>query len=375
MKLRYIANVRLPTEKAHGLQIMSMCAAFAAVGAEVELLIPDRFNKIAGDPFEYYGVPRVFSISRLKTIDFTRYENILGSAAYWLQTWSFAQAALKDARKNPAAVYYHRDEYAFKRFAEAGEPSVWELHIVPNHLPRYRRALAAAKKIVVITRGIAEDLIAAGVPAEKILVAPDGADLAKFQNLPDHSAARAALGLPPEKIIALYTGQLFPWKGVDALVEAAAGLPREILVVIVGGGAGRLQELKARAEAAGASVLFVGQVKHDQIPLYLAAADFAVIPNSGKEEISHRYTSPLKLFEALAAGRPIIASDLPSLREVLDSTTAIFTPPDNPAALGQAIIALAADPARRAALSAAARAQSHQYDWTARARNIIEAIK
>ena len=69
-KLVYIANARIPTEKAHGIQIMKMCEAFSAQVVDVELVLPRRLNRIKENPFDYYGVKKNFKITKLPTIDF-----------------------------------------------------------------------------------------------------------------------------------------------------------------------------------------------------------------------------------------------------------------------------------------------------------------
>ena len=71
MKLIYLADIRLPTEKAHGIQIMKMCEAFAIQGIEVELMVPRRKNPIAEDPFCYYGVKKIFKINKISSLDFS----------------------------------------------------------------------------------------------------------------------------------------------------------------------------------------------------------------------------------------------------------------------------------------------------------------
>jgi glycosyltransferase involved in cell wall biosynthesis len=102
----------------------------------------------------------------------------------------------------------------------------------------------------------------------------------------------------------------------------------------------------------------------------LAAASIVVLPNTASA-ISDRYTSPLKLFEYLAMGRAIVASDLPSIREVLtDGVTASLVPSGDPVALAGALRALANDPARAAALGAEARRLAPRYTWSARAATI-----
>ena len=371
MKLRYIANVRLPTEKAHGIQIMSMCAAFADSGAEVELVVPTRTSDITADPFEYYGVKRNFTIRTVPTpqphdLPLT----LLTRLSYLRARFAFARRVLKDARARPADVYYHRDELSFRAFGKAGLPGIWEIHDMPRHMMLYRQALARAPFVVAITNGLKQALEAAGVPAGKILIEPDGADTERFANAAAGDV-REKLGLGGSDVLVTYTGSLLPWKGVSALAMAAEKLPQNAYLLIVGGDGAALEELRAGMVLRGVRGSAIGRVAPSDVGAYVTASDIIVIPNSGKTQISREYTSPLKLFEALAAGKAIVASDLPSLREILDGDTAILVPPDDPQALAAALSSLSADPARRAALGKAAAQKAAHYDWRARAARIL----
>lgn len=374
MNLRYLANIRVPTEKAHGIQIFSMCAALASVGVSVELVVPNRRSPLTDDPFVYYGVKQNFAVRRLSTGDVTWLQPYLGRFAFWLQTISFAIMALVDAYRHPAAVYYHRDEVTFLLFALFGLPSVWEMHRVPNHLWVYRRAMGQAKMLVVITQGIADALQEHGVRGDTVFVAPDGVDRERFTDVSPRDQIRARYGWGVDACVVLYTGQFYAWKGVDTVIAAAQNLPSNVHVVLVGGGGGRSEEMMQMNTALGGRVFFVGQVSPHLVPAYLAAADIVLIPNSAREEISRRYTSPLKVFEALAAGKAMIVSDLPSLREVLDDTCAVFVPADNAPALARAIADLAKDFDRRVALGAAAAVRSQSFTWTGRAARIVEQL-
>ena len=89
MKILYIANIRLPTEKAHGIQIMNMCEALANLGHKVELVTPWRFNFIKSNPFDYYGVEKNFKITKLPSLDLVRF----GRIGFWVQSASFAKIA------------------------------------------------------------------------------------------------------------------------------------------------------------------------------------------------------------------------------------------------------------------------------------------
>jgi glycosyltransferase involved in cell wall biosynthesis len=122
-------------------------------------------------------------------------------------------------------------------------------------------------------------------------------------------------------------------------------------------------------------VVMLGQKDYaTELPRYLKAADVAVLPNTAREEISRICTSPLKLFAYMASGAPLVASDVPALREVISERSAVFVAPDDPAALAGGIRALAEDPARAAALAAVAKEDARQYTWEKRAERILSFI-
>jgi glycosyltransferase involved in cell wall biosynthesis len=119
-----------------------------------------------------------------------------------------------------------------------------------------------------------------------------------------------------------------------------------------------------------------GFVPPTQVPTYLAAADVLVLPNTAKAAISRLYTSPLKLFEYMAAQRPIVASDLPSLRDILTPQhNAVLVTPDDPTALAAGIAQVLADPHLAERLTRQAAEDVKQYSWEQRATRIWQFIQ
>src|SRR5690606_26879499 len=120
-------------------------------------------------------------------------------------------------------------------------------------------------------------------------------------------------------VVVAYAGHLYPWKGVDVLIRALAAVP-DVQGLIVGGHPAEAD--RARVEQLAGSlglasrITFTGHLPPSEVAPRLAAASMLVLPNTASA-ISERYTSPLKLFEYLAMGRPIVASDLPAIRAVL----------------------------------------------------------
>ncbi|OGH64463.1 MAG: hypothetical protein A2821_03000 [Candidatus Magasanikbacteria bacterium RIFCSPHIGHO2_01_FULL_41_23] len=334
MKIIYCVTVRLPTEKAHGLQIMKTNAALVQSGAKVELVIPDRTNPITVDPFVFYGVEKTFSITKLKCPDLIT-NNRLGLVGYWLQSYLFVRAIRRHCDfKN--IILYTRDLPLAFWFTKINAPLFYEIHSLPKNITFvHRRAWRKARGIIVISDGLRAELIAAGMASEKIIVVRDSVDVAQFQNVPSKNDCRDQLGIPLDQKVAVYTGHLYGWKGADTLARAGKLLAGENIHTYVVGGTDA-EIVTFRAEFSSRFVHVIGRRDHNEMPRWLAAADVLVIPNSAKYKIGAVYTSPLKLFEYMAAGRPIVATAVPALREVLGEN-AIFAEADNPDSIAAAI--------------------------------------
>lgn len=246
---------------------------------------------------------------------------------------------------------------------------VYELHDFPGRMaPLYHLLFARARLIIATNEWKARELERRfGIPARKVVMERNGVDLDRFAPH-DKAAARRALGIAPDARIALYGGHLYGWKGVDALAEAASLVP-EAELYVVGGTERDLERFRARHSAP--NIRAVGHRPHDEMPHWLAAADALILPNTAKEEISARYTSPMKLFEYMAAGRPIVASRLPSITEVLSEETGYLVDPDSPKALAAGIRAALQDDGAR---PARARALAERLSWAARAERILAHI-
>jgi glycosyltransferase involved in cell wall biosynthesis len=222
---------------------------------------------------------------------------------------------------------------------------------------------------VAISEGVEEDLIELGVDPRCIRVAHDGVDPRRFANPPTRAVARAALDLEEREHLVVYTGGLMEWKGVDGILAAARLLP-DVQFVIAGGMDADVARLRGLASGLP-NLRLDGFQPTDRVPLYLAAGDLGLVPNRSTPAISARYTSPLKVFEAMAAGLPLVCSDLPSLRALLSNEEAEFVAPDDGQALAKGIERLLTDGDRRSRLAAAMAARAPQHSWQARARQLL----
>lgn len=222
-------------------------------------------------------------------------------------------------------------------------------------------------RIVAITRGIKQALEdQLGFDTKDILVAPDGVHLDTFDIRIGKEDARKMLGIKGNTVI-MYTGVFHPWKGVDTLLKAAEIIP-EFSFIIVGGEKKDIDRINS--QYCLGNVKIIEKQPHREIPYYLKAADILVIPNSACAPISVKYTSPIKLFEYMASRRPIVASDLPSLREIISDNCAVFFQPDDPISLAESLRDLAASKKRMEVLAMNAFNEVRQYSWSSRILSI-----
>lgn len=368
-KIFYIATVRLPTEKAHGLQIVQTCAAFKQNGVEVELVIPKRQNAISATPFAYYGLPANFTVTTLPSLDLVNIPKI----GFWLTSRLFF-SKIKNYLKNTKEVLYTRDHLIAAQLANKGYRYFFEIHSLPNELnAAWQKAVVGARGIVVISQGLKNELVKRNVFESKILVAHDAVDVSAYKTLDvSKKTWRETLNIPLDKKIILYTGHLYEWKGAATLAEAAKLLPN-VDFYFVGGTANDNNNFR-NTYIRFPNICVIPFQPHEKMPVWQSAADVLVLPNSGKEKISSYYTSPLKLFEYMASGRPIIASNLPSIKEVLTDDTATFFNPDNATSLAEAITWVLSNTENAQIKAAKARENVKQYNWNARAKKIIDFI-
>lgn len=378
MDVLYIANARVPSRKAHVYQIIQMCDAFAATGHDVELVIPDRTqpDDAPNSAREYFDSSMDFEVTALPCLDFLWLtppsSGVLGRIAFYLQTVTFTLAALLYIPLSDYDIVYTRSRlFAFLGSLVYGDDLVVEVHRRSSQswvTKATAKAFDHCRGIVVISDGLRQEWDA--VTEAPIYVAPDGVDLTRFDLSASKGELREELDLPTGRL-ACYTGSLQPWKGVDTLAEAARELS-DIDVCLVGGTNEQQKWLRETVDIPD-NVHLIGHVPPGEVPKYLIASDVLVVPNTAERPISAKYTSPLKVFEYMAAGRPIVATDIPSLREILDEECAYFAAPDSPSSLAGTIDRVFSDPDVERRVTEA-RERVKEYSWSARAARISEAF-
>ena len=336
MAFIYISNSRIPTAKAHGAQIMRMCEKFADFTSPVKLLTPRKKNYLKVNPFDYYGVKKNFTLEKVFSFDFGSMTTKLPKLLFFLDLIVFVIIIAFSGEIKKGDIVYARDYLSLIFLSSRKNKLIVEIHDVPNNTYLFKRTLKKADNVIVITKGLKDKIVSLGVDAGKIIIAPDAVELEDFDLDISKDEARKKISLPLDKKIILYSGQLYSWKGAEILAEVATSLGENVLVVFVGGTEPWISTFIGKY-GKSSKIKIIGSQKRELIPVFLKSADVLVLPNSGKETISALYTSPLKMFEYMASVRPIVASDLPSIREILNSQNAFFFKPDDGKDLARAI--------------------------------------
>ncbi|HEY7517043.1 MAG TPA: glycosyltransferase family 4 protein [Methylomirabilota bacterium] len=356
-------------------KLWELAAALARGGAEVEVLYPrlPRHRPLRHVPARAYGV-----VDRRVARPLTAYASMLAAA---LRT-----------RPRPDVVYFRAGLNVLPVFLRRGLGSrlVLEVNADPlefmsvegasdraRRLARWALGVSARASdlVVAVTPGLARRLVEDfRVQRDKVVVIPSATDSEHFAPM-EAAAARRQLGLEPERPLVGFVGLFYRHQGVPTLLHALAklrpGMPR-VGALVVGDGAMRAEwQALARALQLEDVVRFTGQVPYASAPAYFNAMDVVVAPFT-----AHRgETSPFKVLDALACARPVIASDLPSVRPLVESGALRLVPPDDPGALADAIAELLADPVHRVAMGWRGRGYVEQHaSWDRAAALLTEAL-
>jgi glycosyltransferase involved in cell wall biosynthesis len=368
VKIAYLSGSVVPSRAANGVHVMRMCNAFAAVGCGPVL------HAIPGAPHDPDSVYRYYGVDHEFAIRWHSRPNVWGRD--YVYGFRAARAA---AMSSPDFVYCRHLPGSWAATAMTGLPVVFEAHHPisserPAHLWMFRRMIARRNflGIVVITRALEEDLISRypGLRG-RVLVAPDGADV---------PASGSEPALPPAngRLRVGYVGHLYPGRGIDLIVELARRCPWADFHLI-GGTAGDLAYWR-EATSDVPRITLHGFRPPSETDGFRTAMDVLVAPYQSSVSVAQRtldtaaWMSPLKIFEYMAAGKPIVASDLPALREVLSDANSILIPSDDIDAWVEAVSRLR-DPNLRARLGQAAEEDFlARYTWRQRAVTIRDQV-
>jgi glycosyltransferase involved in cell wall biosynthesis len=365
MRIAYLSSSRLPSPFANSVHVMKMCRALASLGHEVTL----HGKAGDGDPFASYGVPPIFTLSLTHP-----------PSGRVIQALAHARAVRQALQRATPDLLYARNVWSLLAASTLDRPFVFEAHTLPasraqqvaeRYLFEHRHFL----RLVVISDVLRSDYLAAFpmlAPA-KVVVAHDGADPAILPSPPVAWPGRAAT------LQVGYIGHLYPGKGMEVVAALAPRCPQFDFHVV----GGTPEDLaRWRAAAAHANLHYHGFLPHHRLASCYAALDVVLVPlqskvalQNGKGEIG-RWTSPLKLFEAMATGKALVVSRHPTLQEVVtDGCEALVADPQRVDEWITCLQRLETDQGLRERLGTAAqRSLLDGYTWDARARRVLAGL-
>ncbi len=247
---------------------------------------------------------------------------------------------------------------------------LFEVHEIPKKGLRRAALLRLLKSenvlLAPITRETKKELISIGGDPKRIRVIPDAVDLEDYQQVRPLKKKDGIVRVGYFGKIA--TSGEYKWKGVNTLIESMRFLPKKFHLFLFGKTIGRIRIPKELSER----VHLMGNISHNHVPKKMVGMDVLVLPSSGKSEFSQKYSSPLKLFEYLASGKAIVASDLPPIREIVTEKEVTFFNPDDPEDLAKKIIQAYRNMSKERKGTCLKKAEKFSYN--ARARQLLKII-
>ena len=241
-----------------------------------------------------------------------------------------------------------------------GDSDVFELDAMYE-----TEAARLADRVICITGGLRDEMVARGIPAEKITIVPNAVDVDRFASAPNDDSVRRGLGWT-DKCVLGFVGSLTFYEGLDLLLEAVEQASNEsateLAVLIVGDGP-MLQPLKALASELGLDdrCHFAGRVPHSEVERYLSAVDITPFPRLPLPVCE--MVSPLKPLESMASRIPVIVSSVQALAEMVPDGCGVVVEKGSVDALASVIATLADDPAQRRQLA------ENAFVWVSESRN------
>ena len=371
MKIAYISSSSIPSQKANSIHVMKMCNAFSELGHEVSLFAKSAISNNTNIDIirKYYGIKNEFNIYHITASNI----RLLGGLEYG---YKVIKKIIK-LQINPD-ILYGRNLYALIACLKLNKPIIYESHAVPvlgrKQLENFLFSKPQFLRLIVINKALYDYYInnfkILKNNPDKILIAADGADLANIK----------ANKTKNKKQIIGYSGSLYPGKGIETIIEIAKIMP-EYDFHIAGGFESQVDKYKKIKELN--NIYFKGFIPPSDIPEFLSKCDVLLAPYSDKvySEENKKINladsmSPLKIFEYMASKKPIIASNLPAIREILeDGKTALLIDYNNISEWEKSIVKILCKPNLAREISENAfKTLKNKYTWKLRAENILKKI-
>lgn len=377
LNIAYVAEGRLHGFMADTTHILQTIDAYRELGHQVKLFARKGDLETASLK-DKYDLTHNFGLSLIQGRD-------------WPQPWRRmsrllnSMAVAREVRRSSRFdLILGREVYVLGALYRSGTPIIVEAHEMISRFQRpiFRRIIKHSSffRLIVISTSLQDDFLNAfpELHAEKVKVIPNGVPKSRVLC---PSSPIETLGNPSFKRLKVgYVGALYPGKGLEIVLPLASAFP-DLEFHIVGG---RQSDIEYwRKDDLSRNVIFHGHVDRGKIFSYLDAFDIVLLPSqiaissfSGAESEYGRWTSPMKLFDYMARGRPILASDLPGIRDVVDDEiSALLVPPDDIGAWKQSLVRMRDDAPLRSRLGAAARASCEaNFTTIARAESTLEGL-
>lgn len=395
MRFIYIAHPDslIPSEKAHCLQILKTCDQLINNNNELDLEIIVAQRKRKSEVIDenvniknYFKLDNNLVIKRIRAVEVIlpfRYPKLLKLMAeivFYGSYYIFLTFYL--IRNKQESIIYSRDIYALFLISlyKKNNMYYYESHDFPgSNIGRIIQAgiITRLNGIISICEPLTEFYKELS-PDQNHITIQDGVEDEMMENI-SKDKARKITKLPRNKIIVMYTGNIYKSKGIYSLAEAAGILNNEYLIYIIGGDnkSEDMNNLKDFINQKNIkNIILTGYVQHSDIKYYLHSADILLLPNSKNSINTYLYTSPMKLFEYMASNRPIIASNVPAYADILKhKTNAYLVEPDNAVEIADAITMLSSNIKIADEISENAFKEANKYTWNERSKKILMFIR
>jgi glycosyltransferase involved in cell wall biosynthesis len=376
---------------------------YAAI--EPPLMVDSQVRYLAIEPPSAYGVPYELNLYRFQDLYLRQLRRLMSRESYGflyqrMSVSNYAGVLLSREQRVPLVLEYNG--------SEVWASTNW------GASPRYRETAAAAEDmclkhahlVVTVSQALGDELISRGVEPQRVVVYPNCIDPGIFDpaayTAEDRAALRSKLNIAPDAVLAGFVGTFGQWHGVEILAEAirrmavddAEGLRRSRLHFLIVGDGLKMPAVRAALADPRCAPFYTltGLVPQAEAPRYMAAADMLLSPHVGNADGSRFFGSPTKLFEYMALGKPIVASDLEQIGDVLrqglrsenlpeaspsddDSSLAVLCPPGDVEALIRGVRFLADRGDWRSSLGAAARREVlAKYTWDRHVAAILDRL-
>jgi glycosyltransferase involved in cell wall biosynthesis len=374
MRIACLSTSSVPSRTANSLQLLKVCQSFVALGHDVKLWLPGRMPDVTWDDLaRQYGIQHRFPIQWIRTRP-------------QLRRYDYGLKAAWRARRWKPDLYYSWSYQAAAVTSKLGWPTALEIHDrqTGRFGPRLFQSFIngrGAERVLPTTNALLrwlERRYKVQLEPPLGIVSPNGVDLDRYRDLPSAEDARQGMSLP-QKFTAVYTGHLYQGRGIEMILELAKR-NSTCSFVIAGGEPPAVSIWRSKAAAAGLdNIIFLGFIPNHDLPLVQAAADVLLMPHelrvidSSGSDIAP-FTNPMKVFEYMAADRPILASELPIFREILNENIAILIEPEDIDGWDQAFKQVLDNAELRQQLADNAKAHVQQYTWQARAQKILAGL-